>query len=470
MTVILTGDSLTSDEVVRVARGGEQVALADEARVRMQRAREVVEQALAGGAATYGVNTGVGVRKRNRVEITDVGSYNRRLVLDHRVGQGEPAPREVVRAQLLRLANGQARGSGTRVEVAERLVAALNDGVEPRVRTLGSIGMSDLPPNADLVYGALDGFGLEAGETLLLLNNNAFSTAIATLAVADTRALLETADIAAALDLEAFAANPTSLHPAIGDARPYAGLRETLERLHELLDGSYLWTSTPRALQDPLSFRCLPQLHGAARDALAYTERQLGVELNAAQWNPLAVVDEERVVSVGNFDVTVLATALDFMRIALVPVLTAASERAVKLLQAPLTGLPEGLAVEDGLAESALSEFGVPAQALAAEARTLAQPVSIHSASTFHHEGLEDRFTMAPLAGRRLVELVELGERLVSIELVLAAQAVDLRGKPQLGHGTREAYERVRALVPFTSRGEPPPQDLEPIRAAFFRD
>jgi histidine ammonia-lyase len=135
----------------------------------------------------------------------------------------------------------------------------------------------------------------------------------------------------------------------------------------------------------------------------------------------------------------------------------------VKLLQAPLTGMPEGLAAESGLAESALSEFGVPVQALAAEARLLAQPVSFETVSTSHHEGIEDRFTLAPLAARRLAEMVSLGARVAAIELVVAAQGIDLRGRPELGAGTAPAYDRVRALVPATGRGEPPPQDLEPI-------
>src|SRR5207244_214785 len=180
----------------------------------------------------------------------------------------------------------------------------------------------------------------------------------------------------------------------------------------------------------------------AARDALGCTLSQLDVELNAAQGSPLVVAAEQRAVSVGNFDVLPLAAALDFLRIGLAPALTSAAERALKLLQAPLTGLPEGLAVESGLAEDSLSEFGVPAQALASEARLLAQPVSFELTSTTHPEGIEDRMTMAPLSARRLREMVELGERLVTVELVIAAQAIDLRGRPRLGAKTRRAYER----------------------------
>jgi histidine ammonia-lyase len=234
--------------------------------------------------------------------------------------------------------------------------------------------------------------------------------------------------------------------------------------LASLLDGSYLWQDgAARSLQDPLSFRCIPQVRAAASAAFAFAQARVAVELNASQENPLVLLDEGRLISVGNFDALPLAQALDVARLGLAPMLTSASERTVKLLQSPVTGLPEGLAAEAGLAESGLSEFGVPAQALAVEAKLLAQPVSIETGSTSHHEGIEDRITLAPLAARRLAQMVELGERLAAIELVVAAQAIDLRGRPQLGVATGALYRAVRELVPATGLGEPPPQDLEPV-------
>lgn len=464
MTVVLTGGALTLDEVVRVARGGERVDLAPEALEQMRRGREVVERSLVGGDAVYGLTTGIGVHKRVAVKPEELAEFNRRLILEHRVGQGTAAPDDVVRAMTLRMANGFARGSsGVRIELAEHVVAALNDGAVPCVRLLGSYGQSDLPANADLAHGLLGDFELAAKEGLAVLNHNGFSTALAALGVADARRLIDALDVAGALDLEAFAANPSVIDAAVGVHRPYPGLQESLAHVRSLLEGSYLWDEAPRNLQDPLVFRTLPQVHGAARGALAYSEAQLAIELNASQENPLALADEGRIISVGNFDVLPLAAAIDFLRIALAPALTSASERAVKMLQATLTGLAAGLASEPGLAESALSEFGVPLQALAAEARLLAQPVSVEHGSSMHHEGIEDRITLAPLAGRRLAEQVELGERIVAIELVIAAQAIDRRGRPRLGNGTSDAYAHVRRLIPVTGKGEPPPQDLEPV-------
>ena len=271
------------------------------------------------------------------------------------------------------------------------------------------------------------------GKRCAPLNNNAFSTALAALAVADLATLLDALDVAGALDLEAFAANTSFLDRAVGDVRPYPGVVEALSRLRDLLDGSSLWDGDPRTLQDPLCFRTLPQVHGAARDALRYGQSVLAVELNAHQGNPLVVADGERIVSVGNFDVAPLAAALDFLRIALAPVLASAAERGLKLLQTSHSGLPEGLAASAGLAEPGLSELGAAVQALAAEARLLAQPVSYELVSTTQHEGIEDRTTMSPFAARRLAEMVELGARVVAIELTIAAQAIDLRRPRALG-------------------------------------
>lgn len=465
MTVALTGTGLDLGQLERVASAGEAVELAEGVLEQVRAGRDVVLHALDRDELVYGLTTGVGVRKRTRVTDDELAEFNRRLILEHRVGQGPSAPEPVVRAQLLLLANGFARGTaGVRQVLLERVVEVLNHGPLPTVRLLGSFGEADLPANADLAHGLLAGLELEAKEGLALLCNNTFSTALAALAFADAERLLDSLDVAACLDLEAFGANLTLLHPEIPRQRPYPGLQETVDRLRGLLAGSWLWSEgAARNLQDPLTFRSVPQVHGAARDAFAFAGRQLSIELNASQENPLVVVSEDRLVSQANFDVLPLAAALDFVRVALAPVLMCAAERAVKLLQAPLTGLPEGLAAESGLAESALSEFGVPVQALAAEARLLAQPVSFETVSTSHHEGIEDRFTLAPLAARRLAEMVSLGARVAAIELVVAAQGIDLRGRPKLGVGTAPAYDRVRALVPATGRGEPPPQNLEPI-------
>ena len=465
MSVVLTGSSLTLDEVVRVARGGARVELAEEAVARMRDARAVVERAVERGEAVYGVTTGVASRKRVSVSADQIADFNRRLLGSHRVGQGPPASDDAVRAVMLRMANGFALGTtGVRPEIAERLVSALNGGERPVVRMLGSVGQSDLAPNADLAGTLFDGVDLAAGEALWLVNNNAFSTGLAALAVADAARLLDTLHVAGALDLEAFRANLSIVHPEVARTRPSPGVRAAVEQLRELLEGSSLWEpDAARNLQDPLTFRGLPQVLGAALDALEYVTRSLEIELNASSSNPLVARAEERVFSVSNLDVAGLAAALDFLRIALAPVLTSANERLMKLLQAPFSGLPDGLAAEPGLHEDGLAELGNVGHALAAEARLLAQPVSFELGSTTQAEGIEDRMTMAPLAARRLAEMVELGERIVALELVVAAQAVELRAPAALGAGPRRAFELVRERVPFIAAGTTLPADLEPV-------
>jgi histidine ammonia-lyase len=462
MTVSITGHDLDREQVVRVARGGERVELGVAGRERMRRTRATLLAALARGDRVYGSNTAVGVLKRVGVKPDTAGHYAGWMIRHHRVGQLPMASDDLVRATMLRLANHLAEGSpGVRPEVAQRILDALNDGRTPAVHTIGSIGQADLAPLADVADGLFGDMPLEPGEGTALLDNNAFSTAWAALAITDVASLLDTMDVAGALSLEGLAANPTMLHPAIGEVRPYPGLRQTLRRLADLLAGSAIRDGVARDLQDPLTFRNLPQIQGACRDVLDHVERQLAVELNASQGNPIVLPDEDRVISVANFEVLPLAVALDYVRIVLATALGASAERSVKLLGTPWSGLPTGLVPVAGTSEAGLTYLSLAAQTLAAEARLLAQPVSFELTSTAHAEGIEDRTTMAPLAARRVAEVAALGTRIVAIELAVAAQAVDLRGL-RLGAGTGRAHAIVRGVVPLLAVGDHVP-DIEPL-------
>jgi histidine ammonia-lyase len=360
-----------------------------------------------------------------------------------------------VRAAMVCLVNGFAKGAtGVRPELAEMLVRALNSGLVPAVRSLGSVGQADLGPLADLAEGLVreTGFVLEDNEGLALINNNAFATGWAALAELAAEQLLGEADVAAALDLEAFAANLSPLHPVVTEIRPHPGLAVTIRRLRALLAGSSLFEpGNARNLQDPLTFRSIPQILGAARDALAYVRNTIETEMNSAQANPAVALAERRIVSVGNLDIVPVAAALDLARIALAPVVTAAAERTVKLLQSPVSGLPAGLAAEPDTGEDALAEFAGAAQAIAAEARTLAHPVSFEVVSSSKAEGIEDRTTMAPLSARRLAEMADLAARVVALELLVAAQAIDLRQPSVLA---REPGEHFTSCA--TSPASPP--------------
>ena len=365
------------------------------------------------------------------------------------------------------MANSFAKGvAGVRPELAEMLIDALNSDLVPAVRSLGSVGQADLGPLADLAEGLVreTGFVLADNEGLALVNNNAFSTGWAALAELAAEQLLGEADVAAALDLEAFAANLSILHPVVTEARPHPGTVATIRRLRALLAGSSLFQpGHARNLQDPLTFRSIPQILGAARDALGYVRATIETELNSATANPAVVLAERRIVSVGNLDIVPVAAALDFARIALATVVTCAAERTVKMLQSPLSGLPAGLAAETDTGEEALAEFAGAAQAIAAEARLLAHPVSFEVVSTSKAEGIEDRTTMAPLSARRLTEMTDLAARVVALELLVAAQATDLRRSACLGEGTERARHLVRELAGFTAQGQAPPAELEPL-------
>ena len=462
--VVVTGRTLTVAQVVAVARGGAAVALGPAVIAGMERSRAVVERALGGEAPVYGLTTGVAALKRVPVTSGSVDQFNRALIREHRIAQGPAASPEIVRAATLILANHFASGvPGVRPLLAERLVTCLNARVNPAVRLLGSVGMSDLGPNADLAAGLLEGIELQAGEGLAFLNHSAVSTGIAALAIADAARLLDTTDLVAALSLEGFGANLSILHPAVAQTRPDPGLRVTIERLREMLDGSYLWKEgAARNLQDPLTFRGIPQVHGALRDALMFTQAQLAIELNASQGNPIVVPDEDRLISVANFDVIAIAAAIDFLRIALAPALTAVAERTTKLLESSWSGLESGLSATR-TAEPGLGELDVAAAAMASEARLLAQPVSFEVSTSSIAEGIEDRMTMLPLAGRRLAEMVGLGERVVAIELLVAAQAAELRGVAPLGRSTGALVARLRERVPVFRTAADFPVDLEPV-------
>ncbi len=465
----LDGHSLTLADVVRVARSRQPVALSAASIERMGAARAVVERVLERGDLAYGLTTAVGVRKGVRVEAGASALFNARLIADHRVASGPDASEEVVRATLVRLANGLAAGTaGVRPALAERVVALLNANELPRVRLLGSVGMGDLAPMADVATRLADGFPLAAREGVALLASNAFSTALAALALDRCDRYLRLQARLGALELEALCANVTMLHPAIAEVRPYPGIARVLDRLRAALAGSFLWQpGAARSLQDPLSFRGLPQILGAADDAVSFALAQLAIELNASYDNPLVLITEDRVISTGNYDVLPLAQALDVARLALGPVISSANERTIKLMQSPHSGLSDGLESGPGFG-CALSEYVWAAQALSTEARLLVAPVSPALASASGAQGIEDRVTMAPLAARRLDEMLELAGSLAAIQLVVAAQAVELRGSAPLGAKTAELVSLAREHVPFLTDEASIEPDLGPLAAALL--
>jgi histidine ammonia-lyase len=467
----LTGGSLTVEDVVSVARGAARVEVSDEALQRVREARGVVERVLARGTPVYGTNTGLGSLARHHLPLDELERFSFATVADQTASYGEPMESDIVRAMMVARANGMAKaGVGVRRELVLQLVDALNRGVHPVVRRLGSVGQGDLSEMSDigkvligrgfaevggrvlpgrqaLAEVGLEPISLAPKEALALVSANGVTLGHGSLVLVDAADLTDSLQIAAALSLEGFAGNLSMIHPAAARMRPHPGEIKASTRLRELLVGSVLWgPAAARNLQDPLSFRCLPQTHGALNDALFFARAEMDVELNSASDNPLVVVEDEAIISVGGFDVTALAMAFDLLRLGLASALKVADERVQKLLWSSFSGLPTGLAPEDG-PTGGLRPLGRLCAATAAEAGHLANPVTLAYAAQLA-EGVEDHASMAPLSVRKTSELVSLGYKMVAHELICAAQAVDLRGGGPLGQGTRVAYECVRECVP----------------------
>jgi histidine ammonia-lyase len=469
--VELTGDRLTVDEVVAVARHGAPARVSDEALRRVRAARDVVEHALASGQAVYGLNTGLGSLARQKVGLDELPRFSFATVADQTASYGRPIAAEVVRAMMVARANGMAKaGVGVRRELVELLVSALNARVHPVVRQLGSVGQGDLSEMADigkvligvgraevdgeildgraaLATAGLEPIELAAKEALALISANGVTLGHGSLVVSDAADLADSLQVAAALSLEGFAANLSIIHPGVGRLRHPGGSTNASARLRDLLEGSYLWgEGRARNLQDPLSFRCVPQTHGALYDVLAHSRGTLEDELNSAGDNPLVLIEEEAIVSVGNFDVSALAMGFDLLRLGIANAVKVANERVQKLVWHHFSGLPTGL-IAGGGPTGGLRPLARWCAALSAEARVLANPVSLDYEGQVA-EGVEDHASMAPLSVRKTSELISLVHRMVAHELVIAAQAVDLRGESPLGRGTQVAYEMVRECVP----------------------
>jgi histidine ammonia-lyase len=470
-SIILNGDGLTVDHVIAVARGRARVELDPEALRRVRAARDVVDRVLASGESVYGLNTGLGSLSRHHIPLEEIGAFSFATVADQVSTYGRPLQTDVVRAMMLSRVNGMLKaGVGVRRELIELLVALLNAGIHPIVRMLGSVGQGDLSEMADIGkvligrgYAEYEGeklpgaqalrragiepIRLEPKEALALISANGVTMGRGSLVLVDAADLVDSMQIAAALSFEAFAANLSIIHPAAARMRPHSGQATASARLRELLEASTLWhAGAARNLQDPLSIRCVPQTHGALYDALSVARGMMEIELNSAGDNPLVIVEEGAIVSVGNFDVTSLAMAFDYVRLGISHAAQVANERVQKLLWAHFSGLPTGLATGDG-ATGGLRPLGRSFAALSSEARFLANPVSLNYSGQLA-EGVEDHASMAPLAVSTTSSLVSLAHRLVALELILAAQAVDLRSGPAgLGRGTSRAYEVVREFA-----------------------
>jgi len=469
--VVLRGRGLDLPAVLRVARDGAPVELAPEARAAVEAASQTVERLVArGDRPLYGITTGTGANLDTPLAPDDVAAFQRRLLLSHSVAIGPRFPADVVRAILVARANALAAGGGgVRLGLVEALVGLLNAGVHPMVPSRGSVGTSDLGPLSHLGL-ALLGLGevehrgerlsgaeglrraglaplaLGPKDALALVNANGAAVGHAALVCWDAAAALESATVAAALAYEGFRAVVSPLDARVSAAHPAPGQAGVAARMRWLLDGSALWgPGAARRTQDPISFRSVPQVHGAASTMVDAARGSVELELNAAADNPLVVPADDALLSNGNFHIAGLALAFDALGLALAQVATLATQRTIRAMSDAFSGLPRFLTPHPGR-HTGFGTLQKTLVALAAEIRHLAHPASLDFFPVA--EGQEDHATMAPLAVRKTAELVARLRELVAIELIAAAQAVDLRGSPALGRGTRAAYAAVRAVVP----------------------
>lgn len=474
----IDGRSLTLEDVERVAARDEEVALDPAARERMEASRAVVDAAVEEGRVVYGVSTGFGRLSDSVIAADELEPLQLNLIRSHAVGVGEPLDAAAVRAIMLLRANTLATGRcGVRPLVCERLLEVLNAGVVPRIPCQGSVGASgDLAPLAHLALAlvgegeARDGDGwapaarvlaahgiepvrLAPKEGLALVNGTQVMTAIGALALRRAERALEAAEIAGAMSLEAMRGTRAAFREEIHAARPHPGQLASAARLRELLgERSAIGDSHLDCdrVQDPYSLRCMPQVHGAVRGALAHVRGVLEIELNAATDNPLVFAElereDDRVVSGGNFHGAPIAAALDTLAIAITD-LGSISERRVEVLMDPVfSGLPAFLASEPGL-RSGHMMHQVTAAALVSECKTLAHPASVDSIPTSANK--EDHVSMGVWAARKAIDAVANVERVVAIELMSAARGIDLLRPLESSPALERVHAAIRERVPF---------------------
>ena len=496
--LILTGNDLVIEDVVKVARSGLKVASLDaDVCGRMAISQAWVEEAVSAGSVIYGVTTGFGPLATTSIRPEEARQLSRNLVLNCLAGVGDPLPEDVVRAMILIRANSLAKGhSGVRPVVVDTLIGMLNAGVTPVVPEKGSLGASgDLAPLAHIAVvlcSDLDGGGysgeayfsgermsgseamakaglkrlvLEAKEGLALTNGTTFMAACGALSVYDAETLISQAEKAAALSLEALLGITAAFDPALHAANGQPGQMQTAANLLALVEGSRLVDSAPHKVQDAYSLRCTPQVLGPIRDAIQFTRERFTAAINAASDNPLIFLQSEagRAVSGGNFHGAGPAMWLDFLSIAISEAGSISERRTFRMLDPALNGgLPSMLVRTSGL-DSGLMIPQYTAAALVSDNKTLAHPDSVDSIPSSANQ--EDHVSMGANAARHTLEILSNVRKILAIELLTAAQAVELRadGPARLGRGTRRVFDRVRSHAAFMDHDRETTPDINAL-------
>jgi len=475
-TLKINGNDLSLNDLRQVVYEQRQVELADSARTKVIAAREVVEKLLRENRVAYAINTGVGKLSDVHIEPAQNRQLQVNLIRSHSAGVGEPLSQDDTRAMMLLRANSLAKGfSGVRPEVIDLICAMLNKGVHPVVPSQGSVGASgDLAPLAHLAL-AMIGEGQvwkenartssaealqraqirplvsEAKEAISLINGTQAMLAVGTLSLLTAETLAATADVLGAMSLDALHGTDVAFDARIHDARPHSGQVEVAANLRRLLQGSEIRESHKDCgrVQDAYSLRCIPQVHGAVRDTLAFCRRTFEIEMNSAVDNPLVFVKgngEGDIISGGNFHGQPLAFALDYMAIAL-SALAGISERRIERLVNPALneGLPPFLAPDAGI-NSGFMMPQVTAAALASENKGLAHPASVDSITTSGNK--EDYVSMGMTAAIKLKRVIANTTNVLAIEACAAAQALDFLSPLKTSQPLQNAHAAIRKVSP----------------------
>jgi histidine ammonia-lyase len=491
----LNGQRLTLEQVARVAGGAERVSLAPHARERVEASRRAVEKIIAEERVVYGVNTGFGKLADVHIPLSELRELQLNLVRSHACGVGPALSEMETRAMLLLRANVLALGySGARAVVIETLLMMLERGVCPLIPEKGSVGASgDLAPLAHLalcvigegeaVYegqrlagadalrrAGIEPLELEAKEGLALLNGTQAMASVGGLALHRAERLARAADVAGAMTLEALRGTPVAFDERIHAARPHPGQMEVAAHLRDLLCESQIRTShlenDPR-VQDAYSLRCMPQVHGATRDALRHARETVEIETGSATDNPLVFSLEEEVLSGGNFHGAPLALAFDYAAIAFTDLASISERRIDRLVNPDLNeGLPAFLTAHPGTSSGFMIAH-VSAVALLNEMKVLAHPASIDNLPT--SGGKEDHVSMGMTAATKLRATIENAENVIAIEMLAAAEGLEYRAPLLPGRGVRRAYEVVRSVAPRLTRDRALSTDIEKIADAIRR-
>ncbi len=470
--LLLDGHTLTLEQIREVAVDGRRVELAPAARARVEKARALVDRMAEGDEPVYGVNTGFGTLAEVRIDKKDLRTLQRNLIMSHAAGVGNPlSPREA-RALLLLRCNVLAKGySGVRTSTLELGLAMLNKGVTPIIPERGSVGASgDLAPLAHLalvfigegeawVEGqripggqalakvGLDPVVLEAKEGLTLVNGTQAICAVGTHAVLDAESEAKLFDLAGAMTVEGLLGSHKPFRADVAEVRPHAGHKAVAEHLRRILQGSELVETHAHCakVQDPYSLRCMPQVHGAAREGIAFARRIFETEVNAGTDNPLVFAETREIVSAGNFHGQPVSLAMDVLAMALTQLASISERRVEQMVNPSLSGLPPFLAKNSGL-NSGFMIAQVTAAALVAESRILCHPASVDSIPS--SAGREDHVSMGMTAALKARMVAEHVRNVLAIELLVAAQALDHRLPTKPGRGVLAAHRLIRSVVP----------------------